>query len=208
MRTRSPISKSYYNVWEKCTKYLAQSLTPIRPSIYNGWISTICILCNMYSYCIFIDTDPRLGRRYCIYLSLFSSDNPEAVDIMYVTNVRTRIAETSIYPWEGPSTNCQGKEEDFCFTATLQRKSLRSFNTAAEILEKSEWLTPETNALPFFLLPVPLLLGHSHKSHPLLEVHLVSPYDHHELPLPLLVLSDSHSLCLRVLAPTQLSPNL
>lgn len=60
--------------------------------------------CNVY-----------LDRSYYIYLSLFSSDNPEAVNIMHITNIRASIAEASIHSRERPATNCQRKNE-LCFT--------------------------------------------------------------------------------------------
>lgn len=38
-----------------------------------------------------------LDRSYYIYLSRFSFDNPEAVNIMNITNIRAPVAEASIY---------------------------------------------------------------------------------------------------------------
>lgn len=149
----------------------------------------------------------RVDGIYYIYLPLFGSDNPEAVNIMGITNIRAFIAEASIHPREGPSTNCQGKDE-LCFTETLKRKRLDISNPAAEILETSKWLPLETNALLFFLLPNPFVFGHLPNSHLFLDVYLISPCHHHEPPLSLLVFSGSHSLALVTLDPIQLSSYL
>ena len=95
------------------------------------------------------------GRR-CIYLSLFSVDNPEAVNVMSISNIRAHEAEASIHPREGLSTHCRGKEVNCALhrlwegrgqaTPTLPLKPLES-------LSNSCW----NKSLPFFLL-ISLLL--------------------------------------------------
>lgn len=39
-----------------------------------------------------------LDRRHRSYLSLFSSDNPEAVNVMNIANIRALIAEAPVHP--------------------------------------------------------------------------------------------------------------
>lgn len=55
--------------------------------------------------------------RCCIYLSLFSVDNPEAVNVMSISNIRAHKAEAPIHPREGLSTHCRGNKVELC---TLQ----------------------------------------------------------------------------------------
>lgn len=41
---------------------------------------------------------PTLDNRHYIYLSLFSSNNPEAVNVMNITNIRALVAEAPVQP--------------------------------------------------------------------------------------------------------------
>ena len=76
--------------------------------------------------------------RCCIYLSLFSLDNPEAVNVMSISNTRAHKAEASIHPREGLSTHCRGKGVELCFSETLERKRPGNPHSAPEGFRKSE----------------------------------------------------------------------
>lgn len=78
----------------------------------------------------------HLDRRYYIYLSLFSSDNPEAINVMNVITIRAPIAEASVHAWEGPSAHCKGKEEEVCFSETPKRQRPGNSNPAQEIVRE------------------------------------------------------------------------
>lgn len=49
----------------------------------------------IYSY---VEMKYTLDRKPNTYLSFFSSDNPEAVNIMNITNTRALVAKAAIHP--------------------------------------------------------------------------------------------------------------
>lgn len=48
-----------------------------------------------YSY---VEMKHTLDRKHNTYLSFFSSDNPEAVNIMNITNTRALVAKAAVHP--------------------------------------------------------------------------------------------------------------
>lgn len=122
-----------------------------------------------------------LDRSYYIYLSRFSFDNPEAVNIMNITNIRAPVAEASIYSWQGLSTNCKGKHE-LCFSEFPKRKRLGNYNPAAdtfrENMSNEGWRQKPCHSL----FSVPFFCKLPQKSHLLFKAQLMPHHLLHELP--------------------------
>ena len=132
--------------------------------------------------------------RCCIYLSLFSADNPEAVNVMSISNIRAHKAEAPIHPREGLSTHCRGKEVNCALqrlwegrgqaTPTLPLKPLESLSNSCW-RQKPAILSSHWSPSSFSIYSIPTLCSESS-----LRV-LISTW----VSLPLSVSSGPYSLC-------------